>query len=61
MVDRLTPLDASFLYLEETATPMHIGGLAVFAPAATAFDTSQLIELVDVTTRPRASLPPAGA
>lgn len=47
MVDRLTPLDASFLYLEETATPMHIGGLAVFAPAATAFDTVQLIELVE--------------
>jgi WS/DGAT/MGAT family acyltransferase len=47
VVDRLTPLDASFLYLEETATPMHIGGLAVFAPTATAFDTSQLIELVE--------------
>ena len=46
MVDRLTPLDASFLYLEETTTPMHIGGLAVFAPAAGVFDTSRLAELV---------------
>lgn len=46
MVDRLTPLDASFLYLEETATPMHLGGLAVFAPAEGVFDTSRLAELV---------------
>ncbi len=46
MVDRLTPLDASFLYLEETATPMHVGGLAVFAPPDGPFDTSRLAELV---------------
>jgi WS/DGAT/MGAT family acyltransferase len=46
VVDRLTPLDASFLYLEETATPMHLGGLAVFAPPEGPFDTSQLAELV---------------
>jgi WS/DGAT/MGAT family acyltransferase len=47
VVDRLSPLDASFLYLEETATPMHIGGLAVFAPPDGPFDTSRLAELVD--------------
>jgi diacylglycerol O-acyltransferase len=29
MVERLNPLDASFLYLEEAATPMHVGGLLV--------------------------------
>ena len=29
MVERLNPLDASFLYLEEPATPMHVGGLLV--------------------------------
>lgn len=46
MVDRLTPLDASFLYLEETATPMHIGGLAIFALPDGGFDTSQLAALV---------------
>ena len=27
MVERLTPLDASFLSLEEPATPMHVGGV----------------------------------
>lgn len=47
MVDRLTPLDASFLYLEETATPMHIGGLAIFAPPQEPFDTAKLAGLVD--------------
>ncbi|MEO8106464.1 MAG: wax ester/triacylglycerol synthase family O-acyltransferase [Actinomycetes bacterium] len=46
MVDRLTPLDASFLYLEETTTPMHIGGLAIFAPPPEPLDTAQLAELV---------------
>lgn len=47
MADRLSALDASFLYLEETATPMHIGGLAVFAPPEGPFDTSRLAELVE--------------
>ena len=32
MADRLSPLDVSFLYLEEPTTPMHVGGLAVFQP-----------------------------
>jgi WS/DGAT/MGAT family acyltransferase len=47
VADRLTPLDASFLYLEESATPMHIGGLAVFAAPETPVDTTRLSELVD--------------
>ena len=47
MVDRLTPLDASFLYLEEDATPMHIGGVAVFAAPEEPIDTVRLAELVD--------------
>src|SRR3982751_6262268 len=29
MVERLTGLDASFLYLEEPETPMHIGGVLI--------------------------------
>ena len=29
MVERLSRLDASFLYLEEPGTPMHVGGLLV--------------------------------
>jgi diacylglycerol O-acyltransferase len=46
VVDRLTSLDASFLYLEEPTTPMHIGGLAIFAPPAEPFDTERLARLV---------------
>jgi diacylglycerol O-acyltransferase len=35
MVERLTRLDASFLYLEERDTPMHVGGVLILeAPAA---------------------------
>src|SRR3954452_24898027 len=29
MVERLTALDASFLYLEDRDTPMHVGGVLV--------------------------------
>jgi len=29
---RLSPLDVSFLYLEEPTTPMHVGAVATFAP-----------------------------
>jgi diacylglycerol O-acyltransferase len=32
MVERLTRLDASFLYLEEPGTPMHVGGVLVLEP-----------------------------
>src|SRR3978361_2380964 len=32
MVERLTRLDASFLYLEEPGTPMHIGGVLILEP-----------------------------
>jgi WS/DGAT/MGAT family acyltransferase len=32
MVERLTRLDASFLYLEEPGTPMHVGGLLILEP-----------------------------
>ena len=46
MVDRLTALDASFLYLEEDTTPMHIGGVAIFAPPDDTIDTTRLSELV---------------
>jgi len=30
MADRLSPLDASFLFVEESTTPMHVGGLMTF-------------------------------
>lgn len=32
MSDRLSALDASFLYLEESTTPMHVGSVMVFDP-----------------------------
>ena len=30
MADRLSPLDASFLFMEESTTAMHVGGLMTF-------------------------------
>ncbi|MFZ0324883.1 MAG: wax ester/triacylglycerol synthase family O-acyltransferase [Actinomycetes bacterium] len=50
MVERLSALDASYLYMEEPTTPMHTGGVAVFQspPPGTkgAFDIDQLVRLV---------------
>lgn len=34
MAERLSTLDSSFLYLEEPATPMHVGGVLVLEPPA---------------------------
>jgi diacylglycerol O-acyltransferase / wax synthase len=44
--DRLTALDASFLYLEEPTTAMHVGSVAVFEPPEDGFDYEQLVMLV---------------
>src|SRR3954462_13865196 len=44
MVERLTTLDASFLYLEEPGTPMHVGGVLVLEPPAGGVDA--LAELI---------------
>lgn len=38
MPDRLSALDASFLYLEDAATPMHVGGVAIFERPRDGFD-----------------------
>jgi WS/DGAT/MGAT family acyltransferase len=46
MSDRLSPLDVSFLYIEEPTTPMHVGGVAVFRPPATGLDYQRLAHLV---------------
>ncbi|MGI8880344.1 MAG: WS/DGAT/MGAT family O-acyltransferase [Jatrophihabitans sp.] len=46
MTDRLSSLDVSFLHLEGTATPMHVGGLAVFDPPAGGFDFDRFVELI---------------
>jgi len=47
MVDRLSALDTSFLYLEEPTTPMHVGGLAVFQIPEEGFDSARIVELVE--------------
>jgi diacylglycerol O-acyltransferase / wax synthase len=47
MVDRLSPLDVSFLYLETPTTPMHVGGVALFQPPPEGFDYDRLVELID--------------
>ena len=54
MADRLSPLDVSFLYLEEDTTPMHVGGVAVFQEPAGGLDHERLVDLI----RDRISLVP---
>jgi len=44
--DRLTSLDASFLYMEESTTPMHVGSVMVFQPPAEGFDYDGLVSLI---------------
>ena len=46
MVDRLSPLDVSFLYLEEPTTPMHVGGVVVFQAPEQGFDHGRLLTLI---------------
>jgi diacylglycerol O-acyltransferase / wax synthase len=46
MSDRLAPLDVSFLYLEESTTPMHGGSVAVFEPPEEGFDYETLCALI---------------
>lgn len=45
MPDRLSALDASFLYVEEPATPSHVGSVAILRPED-GFDQESLLELV---------------
>lgn len=46
MSERLSALDASFLYLEEATTPMHVGGVAIFQPPKSGLDYDRLVELI---------------
>ena len=46
MPDRLSPLDVSFLYLEESTTPMHVGSVAIFRSPKTGFDHDRLVDLI---------------
>ncbi len=47
MVDRLSPLDVSFLYLEEPTTPMHVGGVVLFQAPDGGFDHERLVHLIE--------------
>jgi len=44
--DRLSSLDASFLYLEDATTPMHVGSVMVFEPPDDGFDYDRLVQLI---------------
>jgi WS/DGAT/MGAT family acyltransferase len=46
VVERLTALDASFLYLEDPDTPMHVGGVLVLESPAGVLDHPALVDLV---------------
>ena len=46
VTDRLTSLDASFLYLEDPTTPMHVGSVMVFDPPKDGFEYDNIIDLV---------------
>ncbi len=46
MPNRMTALDASFLFMETASTPMHAGGVAVFTPPPGGFDHERLVRLI---------------
>ena len=46
MVDRLSPLDVSFLYFETPTTAMHVGGVGIFQAPEGGFDHDGLVELL---------------
>src|SRR6476620_10571413 len=47
MPPRLSALDASFLYLEEASTPMHVGAVSIFKRPTAGFDYDRLVELIE--------------
>ena len=47
MPPRLSPLDASFLYLEQPTTPMHVGAVSIFQRPRAGFDYDTLVELIE--------------
>ena len=42
----MTSLDASFLYMEESTTVMHVGSVMVFAPPTSRFDYQRIVDLI---------------
>lgn len=55
MPDRLSALDASFLYLEQPTTPMHVGAVALFRRPRNGLDYEDLLRLIEqrITLVPR--------
>jgi WS/DGAT/MGAT family acyltransferase len=47
MPDRLSALDASFLYLEHPTTPMHVGAVSIFRRPKSGFDYPRLLRLIE--------------
>jgi len=47
MSDRLTSLDASFLYLEQSTTAMHVGSVMIFQPPGQGFDHDELVRIIE--------------
>jgi WS/DGAT/MGAT family acyltransferase len=47
MPDRLSALDASFLYLEQPTTPMHVGAVAIFRRPRSGFDYDRLLRVIE--------------
>jgi len=47
MPPRLSALDASFLYLEQPTTPMHVGAVSIFRRPKAGFDYDRLVELIE--------------
>jgi WS/DGAT/MGAT family acyltransferase len=47
MPNRLSALDASYLYLEEPTTPMHVGSVATFRRPRSGFDYDALVALIE--------------
>lgn len=47
MADRLSALDASFLYVETPTTPMHVGSVAIFERPRSGFGYRQLLALIE--------------
>lgn len=46
MPQRMSALDASFLYMETASTPMHVGTVSIFARPEGGFDHEQLVRLI---------------
>lgn len=46
LMDRLSALDVSYLYLEEDATPMHVGALVLLEPPGPDWDRGELTRLI---------------